>query len=518
MHSSRRSRKAFDGLLGTTRTDTSSKRHDVLWERMTSHIDGTLVAAAREHRKSMAVLVNDIHSRLNATQVAAVIEIDSIEATQHAVCRTRASGGTLAVAGGHHAMGGQQFVTGGTLLDARPMKRVLRFDRERGLVEIEAGIQWPDLVEFLVTSQDGSSSQWGIVQKQTGADRFTIGGSISANCHGRGLTMPPIVADVESIRLVQADGSIIECSRAENRELFCLAVGGYGLFGVICAVTLRLVPRQKLERIVEMTTVPELLQAFTDRIAGGFLYGDFQFAIDPDSEEFLHAGVLSCYRPVDSDTRIPSDQRALDREDWQTLLALAHRGKARAFEEYSRHYLATSGQIYWSDLHQLADYTDGYHEGLDRLLGASAPSTEMISEVYVPRARLSDFMAAAAEDFRGHGVDVVYGTIRLIRRDEETFLPWATDDYACVIFNLHTVHTQEGIAHSMAAFRRLIDLAIERNGGYFLTYHRWATREQVEKCYPQFSDFLRLKKRHDPDEVFRSDWYRHYAALFTTDL
>ena len=469
-------------------------------------------------KRSMTAFVNDIHSGLNLTKVAAVTEVDSIEAIQSSVRAAGARGGAIAIAGGRHSMGGQQFVTGGTLLDTRPMKRVLRFDRERGLVEVEAGIQWRDLVDFLIVSQDGPAPQWGMGQKQTGADRFSIGGSVSSNCHGRGLTMPPIVSDVEAIRLVRPDASVIECSRNQNPELFRLAIGGYGLFGVIYSVTLRLAPRQKLERVVEMTTVPELAVAFAKRIADGFLYGDLQFSIDPASADFLHAGVFSCYRPVDSETPIPSNQRGLSREDWQMLLWLAHTGKARAFEEYSRHYLATSGQVYWSDLHQLADYTDGYHEELDRTLGAKDPASEMISEVYVPRARLADFMAAVADDFRSHGVDVVYGTIRLIRRDEDTFLPWAKDDYACVIFNLHTVHTEEGIAHAAAAFRRLIDLAIERNGNYFLTYHRWATREQVERCYPEFADFLRQKRSHDADELFQSDWYRHYATLFADEL
>ena len=40
---------------------------------------------------------------------------------------------------------------------------------------------------------------------------------------------------------------------------------------------------------------------------------------------------------------------------------------------------------------------------------------------------------------------------------------------------------------------------------------RWASLEQVESCYPQFGEFLRLKRAHDPDEVFQSDWYRHYG-------
>ena len=42
------------------------------------------------------------------------------------------------------------------------------------------------------------------------------------------------------------------------------------------------------------------------------------------------------------------------------------------------------------------------------------------------------------------GVDVIYGTVRLIERDDESFLAWARDRWACVIFNLHTVHTRRG--------------------------------------------------------------------------
>jgi FAD/FMN-containing dehydrogenase len=125
-------------------------------------------------------------------------------------------------------------------------------------------------------------------------------------------------------------------------------------------------------------------------------------------------------------------------------------------------------------------------------------------------------MAAAADDFRTHGVQPVYGTVRLIRRDAETFLAWAREDWACVIFNLHVRHEPRGLAHAADAFRRLIDLAAARGGSYYLTYHRHATRAQVEACYPQFAEFLRLKRVHDPAERFQSDWYRHYRALFAT--
>jgi FAD/FMN-containing dehydrogenase len=466
----------------------------------------------------MSITVNDVHAQLNESSVSDVVAVGGLEAVQDAVRRAASDGASLAVAGGRHAMGGQQFCSGGLLLDTRDLKRVLAFEPAGGTLEVEAGIQWPAVIDYLATTQTGNERQWGIAQKQTGADRLSIGGALAANVHGRGLTMKPMIGDVESFVLVLPDGEAVTCSRDENPELFGLAIGGYGLFGCIYSVRLRLRPRQTLERVVELRLIEELMPLFEERIRDGFLYGDFQFATDETSDDFLRLGVFSCYRPIERSGPPPADQRALSRDDWQRLIYLAHTDKAAAFERYSTHYLATSGQIYYSDAHQFADYTDGYHARVDELAHAEVPSTEMITEIYVPREWLADFMAAVAADLRANGNDLIYGTIRLIEPDDESFLAWATDRWACIIFNLCTLHTPEGIERAADAFRRLIDLAIERGGKYYLTYHRWASRGQVETCYPQFAEFLSLKRLHDPDGRFESNWYRHYATMFADVL
>jgi FAD/FMN-containing dehydrogenase len=462
-------------------------------------------------------LVNDVQSTLNPTHIDGVFHADSIESICEAVRRARAANKPLTVCGGRHAMGGQQFCSGGLLLDTSGLDRVLDFERHRGIVEVEAGIQWPALLAYLQQAQRDDRRPWAIAQKQTGADRFSLGGSVSANGHGRGLAMRPLVADVESMVVVDPAGEIRPCSREQNADLFRLVVGGYGLFGIVYSVRLRLVPRRTLERVVELESIEALGERFDERLSAGFTYGDFQFGIDPDSPDFLRRGIFSCYRPV-ADQPIPQGQRGLSRDDWRNLLYLAHTDKSRAFDLYTKHYLATSGQLYSSDAHQFADYVDGYHGDLDQRLGSPHPATEVITEIYVPRERLADFMGEAAEDFRRHGTEVIYGTIRLIEADGETFLAWARERWSCVIFNLHTVHTPDGLEASAAAFRRLIDLAISRDGSYYLTYHRWATREQLEACYPQFPELLRLKRRHDPDELLQSDWYRHYRSMFATEL
>jgi FAD/FMN-containing dehydrogenase len=159
-------------------------------------------------------------------------------------------------------------------------------------------------------------------------------------------------------------------------------------------------------------------------------------------------------------------------------------------------------------------YPENYHAVLDKRLKSRHKATELITEIYCAREALPRFFANVREDFRRHEVNVIYGTVRLIEPDRESFLPWAKAAYACTIFNLHAVHTAEGLRHAADAFRRLIDLGVRHGGSYYLTYHKYATRKQVETCYPRFAEFLRLKRKHDPGELFQSDWYRHYRGMF----
>jgi FAD/FMN-containing dehydrogenase len=458
-------------------------------------------------------VVNDVHSRLNRTSVQQVVTVDSVAALQRVVRRAADQGRRISIAGGRHAMGGQQFGSGAVLLDMTSLTRVVDFDRERGLVTAEAGIDWPRLVNHLLWANAGQASHWGIIQKQTGADHLTIGGALSANIHGRGLQRRPFVADIEAFDLVDATGALVTCSRAQNAHLFSLAVGGYGLFGPIARVTLRLAPRRKVERRVTIARVDELPWLFDDRVAEGYEFGDCQFAIDPESWEFLQSGVFSCYRPIDDDRPIPSDQRALTPSEWQRLLLLAHRDKSRAFAEYARYYMSTDRQLYWSDTHQMSTYLDGYHATLDDHLNARVKGSEMISELYVRRTDLPAFMAKVRQDARANDFNIIYGTIRVIEPDEETVLAWARERWACVVFNLHVDHSAAGLRKAQCDFRKLIDRAAEFGGTYYLTYHRWATREHVERCHPRLRDVLRLKREHDPSGLFSSDWYEHHARL-----
>jgi FAD/FMN-containing dehydrogenase len=370
-------------------------------------------------------------------------------------------------------------------------------------------------VAWLSKNQAGPSKKWGIRQKQTGADRLSIGGALSSNIHGRGLTMRPMIDDVESFTLIDANGDLKTCSRVENKELFRLVIGGYGLFGVIGTVKVRLTPVEVLERVVQLIEVQDFIPLITTRIQEGFVYGDFQFAIDPQSEDFMKRGIYSLYRPVNRNIESDGELREMKGDDWYRLLSLAHKDKSRAFDVYSQFYLTTNGQLYRSDTHQMGVYVDGYHSEFDT---GGVKASEMISEIYVPREQLKTLFDELREDFRTNETNVVYGTVRLIEEDTESFLTWAKHSYAATVFNFHVEHTPEGIEKAKGQFQHIIDRALQHGGSYFLTYHRWARKDQILAAYPQMPEFLRLKKRYDPEERFQSDWYRHYREMFKDQL
>ena len=177
-------------------------------------------------RAAGSTLVNDIHSQLNPTRVNEILNPRSAEQLAHIVASASQQGRKLSVAGKRHAMGGQQFGTDTDLVDMTSLNRIISLDRHRGIIEVESGTTWPSIIDYCWNEQKNDPKPWSISQKQTGADALTIGGGLAANVHGRGLTMRPIIQDVDSFKLITPQGTEIECNRSKNTELFRSVIGG----------------------------------------------------------------------------------------------------------------------------------------------------------------------------------------------------------------------------------------------------------------------------------------------------
>ena len=472
----------------------------------TARLNAAQTSHFRFSRSSLAVDLNDVQSQLNPTKVGAVHFPKSVKEIQRLVRQANQSGTPISVCGCKHSMGGQQFGEGNIQFDMTHFNRLLNFDGNKGLATMEAGIQWPKLIADLEEIQMGQTgASWSIRQKQSGVDNVSIGGSLSSNIHGRGLNLPPLVDCVESFRIVNHQGDLIECSRTENAELFSLAIGGYGLFGIVVHVTLRLVKRFKVRRHVEKILASRAVELLECRREQGYVFGDCQFGIDLECLAEEHPAVLPCYLPVDMETPVSTSPRTLSANHWANLYRLTRTDKPRAFELFCNHYLSTNHQVYWSDTHQLSNAFSGY-----RNAAVEGKGTEVIGEFYVKSDRAVEYLERVRMDLVAQKADITYGTIRLIEPDTETFLPWARERLVCIVVNLHCTRSPVGVEKTKRDFQLILDHTVDFEGSFYLTYHRWATPRHIKSAYPGIIEFFKLKRKYDPHDVFQSSWYRHY--------
>ncbi len=459
----------------------------------------------------LGLQVNDVHSQLNLTTVRSIVKPKTEKELFKFLRETKHNRLSISICGARHAAGGQEFLTDGELLDVSELNRVVHFDAEAGALTVQGGMRWDKVQEYLDTHQRNQAKTWSVNQKQTGLNTLTISGTAGANAHGQGLALKPFVGDIQSFRLISNDGQKLNCSRKENPELFSLAVGGYGLFGIMLDVTLQLVPAQKVKRNVKLIPVSQLATEFDASLAKGYRYGHWQINIDHTSQNFLTEGYFSVYEPVSNDTP-PSRGADINEVDWLGLVQLAHIDRSKAFSQYAQLLLKSHGAVDWAHEWQNNFYLPDYHAAIDTAT-KSPKATEVLTEFFMPMSQLTDFLLRAREYFRTHNNDIIYSVVRFIDKDDVTFLAWARERYACVIFNFHTVHSADGIAKTMDAYSFLIDKVIEAKGTFYLTYQHVASKKQLLACYPQFEKFLALKEKYDPTEVFQSDWYRWQRQL-----
>src|SRR5689334_9754712 len=76
-------------------------------------------------------IVNDVHSQLNRTRVSTIVKPRSVDQLQEAVHAAAAAGRPVSIAGGRHAMGGQQFGEDTVLIDTRALSGILDFDADK---------------------------------------------------------------------------------------------------------------------------------------------------------------------------------------------------------------------------------------------------------------------------------------------------------------------------------------------------------------------------------------------------
>ena len=167
--------------------------------------------------------------------------------------------------------------TDGVMVRLDRMNRVLEVDRDAGHAKVEGGVVIRDLSEALY--------EQGLALENLGdIDVQTISGAISTATHGTGERYRNISSQVEALELVTAEGSVVECSRDSDPELWRAARVGVGSLGVIASLTLRCVPAFTIRRHDHPLELDETF-ASLDELAGR--NDHFEFYVFPHTDVAL---------------------------------------------------------------------------------------------------------------------------------------------------------------------------------------------------------------------------------------
>lgn len=445
----------------------------------------------------------DDASRLNRSKAAEVVTVanDPAQAAgqiSELVLRAAREGKHLSISGAHHSMGGHTIYPDAIVLDMLQFNR-MSLDETARILTVGAGARWSEIIPYL--DQHGLA----VSIMQTNND-FSVGGSISVNCHGWQNDSPPISSTVESFRVVVADGTIKECSRTENRELFSLVLGGYGLFGVILEVRLWVVPNEYYTaeaHRVRPVDYPRVYHDLTrNRSDVGMAYGRINVA--PNA--FMRDGIVTLLKRQSSAQPLTNTLRQTQPS---LLKRLVFRGQVdSAYGKNLRWWLEkTLGET----ARQVLSRNQIMNEPSTLYADRDASTTEILHEYFVPSARFGEFVEKARATFLEFRPELLNITVRNVEPDEDTVMKYAHEESFGLVMLFHQGRDAKAEEKMKALTRRLIDDVLACGGRYYLPYRPHATGEQFLKAYPQAGEFFAAKRRYDPTGVFENSFYLNYG-------
>jgi FAD-linked oxidoreductase len=368
-------------------------------------------------------------------------------------------------------------LTDGVMVRLEALDRILAVDPDRGLVKVEAGVVLKALNERL--------DERGLAFENLGdIDRQTLAGSISTATHGTGARFPNISAQLASIELVTADGSLREISAESDPDLFRAARVGLGALGLIYAVTLRCVPAYTVHRVDS----PRPLREVLDRLDELNDRNDhFEFYVFPHTETALCRESRRTDEPPRPRHRAAVYAQEVVLENWVgQLFALGGRHLPRQAPRLAR----------------VASHGVGRSTKVDRWHRVFASErrirfTEM--EYSIPRASTVDAVGRVLELASRPELQVAFPIeVRFVAADDAHLSPSYERD-SCYI----AVH-QDRKLDWKPYFAGVEEVMADYDGRPHWGKRHSMRAETLASLYPEWDEFQSARARLDPQRRFRN--------------
>lgn len=442
-------------------------------------------------------------SGLSLTKVDSIVDVpkskaEMIQQLKDIITYSKSHHIPISIAGAQHSMGGHTMYPNGIVLNMRPYKE-MHLDTITNILTIGSGALWEDAINYLDTYHKS-------IAVMQAFSSFSIGGSISVNGHGWQKNSPPISSSVRSFTLMNHNGDILNCSRTENQELFSLALGGYGLFGIILDVKLDVVENEnytfKMYKIKADEYVSYFKKYAHENKNVKLVFGRLNIS----NKEFLEEATLNIF------TAIPgSPVKTLSQPDLKSAETKRLIFRNSVNSEYGK-------RLRWDLETNLSEFaSDGYfsrnellNDHVSLIENKDAGSTDILQEYFIPERNFNAYIEELKNVLPDRHIDLLNITIRDVYKDTDTYLNYATENVFGFVFLFNQKKNAKQEKEMEELTKELVKLAIKMEGTYYLPYRLHIDRATFRSMYPQGEEFFRLKLTYDPLEVFKNKFYDHY--------
>ncbi|MBJ6118094.1 FAD-binding oxidoreductase [Pontibacter sp. BT310] len=439
-------------------------------------------------------------SQLNLTQVDTIIQVENSKANIEYKLRSilryaQENDLKVSIAGAQHSMGGHTIYPGGILINMLPYKH-MELDTISNILTIGSGALWEEAIRYL----DKHGKSIAVMQAFSS---FSVGGSISVNGHGWQKDLPPVSSSVLSFSLMDYNGNILQCSRTENPELFKLVIGGYGLFGIILDVKLRVVENTALQfKYVRLS--PENYVAHYKNFVSSNPKVDLVFGRLRISDKlFLEEATLNFFEKV-SEAPLPVQQQNNDENKRLVFRSSvdSEYGKRLRWDLETGMNKVTKNNVY--------SRNELLNDHVSMIENKDTSSTDLLQEYFIPERNFNRFIEEIKTVLQKSELDLLNITIRGVQKDEDSYLNYARESVFGFVFLFNQKKTKSQEEAMRVLTNQLVDVAIRNGGTFYLPYRLHIDRETMRMAYPQADTFFELKTKYDPKEIFSNKFYEHY--------
>ena len=459
--------------------------------------------------RNRPVRITDV-SRFDPVIVHRIIPVRTLSDIRHTLQNATRDGRKVCVCGARHTMGGHTLYPDAYLLDMNPLRKM--YFRCANVLRVQAGAQWKDVIEYINTHKKAPYAMQSYCN-------FTVGGTASVNAHG--IREHHFADSVVSFRVITHDGTCLTCTPTENRDWFRLVLGGYGLFGVLYDIDIRVLSNVEYTANTEIVPIASFAKWYS-RVSVSPTPGTtpmFSVRINTNTYDTLLAVF---FRPVSTTAVKAKLRRSVGKQGtrstvqnvlfqyvYSTRTATALKNIVDTFRrtpldfEYAVNGKPTTlNNINYETTDLIAPTQQGVY-------------TFILHESFVPRTRYTTFVKKLKQlgtSFRFTlGLSIVNISVRVIRKDEVTFLRYARNDSFAFVFYLKVMRSMEHVLRTFT--ERLNDITLQCGGTFYLPYRFHYTKKQLLQAYPNIREFMTLKRKYDPNERFVNGFYRNLRQV-----